>query len=161
VTTGFLNVVQEMIATGERPAGGPSCSLRVRYLTAAIWSIAGLGIGRGATFVASMFTARLLGAEAFGGFAIVQSTVSIAATLAGAGLGVTASRHVAEFRVRDPQRAGRILGLSAAVAVISGAILALATIASAPFADGSAADCVSASAVYRPQWLSDRRSRRA
>jgi O-antigen/teichoic acid export membrane protein len=83
-----------------------------------------------------MFTARLLGAQSFGSFAIVQSTVSIAATLAAAGLGITASRHVAQFRERDPHRAGRILGLSSAVALVSGAALALATFVGAPFVAG-------------------------
>jgi O-antigen/teichoic acid export membrane protein len=105
-------------------------------LTAAAWNTVGLGFARGATLVASMFTARLLGAESFGGFAIVQGTVGIAATLAGAGLGVTASRHVAEFRLGDPARVGRILGLASAVSLFSGAMLALATVAGAPFVAG-------------------------
>jgi O-antigen/teichoic acid export membrane protein len=126
-------VVRETAVIGQRPAGAPGRGLRARYLAAVVWSIAGQGAARGATFVASMFTARLLGAESFGVFAIVQSTVGIAATLAGAGLGVTAARHVAEFRISDPERTGRILGLSSAIALISGATLALATVAAAPF----------------------------
>ena len=118
---------------GQCAAALPGRGLRTRYLADVIWSVAGQGAARGATFLASMFTARLLGAESFGVFAIVQSTVGIAATLAGAGLGVTAARHVAEFRTSDPERTGRILGLSSAIALISGTTLALAAAAGAPF----------------------------
>ena len=131
----ILHAIPETAAPG-RPPGAPVHSLRGRYLGAVTWSIAGLGLSRGATFIASMFTAHILGAESFGGFAIVQSTVSIAATLAGAGLGVTASRYLAEFRIADPRRAGRILGLASAIALISGIALALGTLASAPFVAG-------------------------
>ena len=137
MSTSFLSVVRKAIVTSQCPASAPGSSLRFRYLTAAFWSVVGLGVARGATLVASMFTARLLGAESFGGLAIVQSTVGIAATLAGVGLGVTASRHVAEFRVGDPARTGRILGLASAVALISGAALAIAMLVSAPYVAGS------------------------
>jgi len=136
MSTSFLSFVQRAIVTSQYPADTQSRGLGFRYLTAAFWSIMGLGVARGATLVASMFTARLLGAESFGGLAIVQSTVGIAATLAGVGLGVTASRHVAEFRVGDPARTGRILGLSSAVALISGAAMAIAMVVSASFVAG-------------------------
>jgi O-antigen/teichoic acid export membrane protein len=131
-----LNVVRAATTFERRPLGVPSPGLRGRYLGAVTWSIAGLGVSRGATFLASMFTARLLGAESFGGFAIVQSTVSVAAAFAGAGLGVTASRYLAEFRASNPERAGRLLGLASAVALISGAALAFSTFTSAPFIAG-------------------------
>jgi O-antigen/teichoic acid export membrane protein len=54
-------------------------------------------------------------------------------TFAGLGLGITATKYVAEFRTRDPERAGRIIALGCAVAIISGGLLAfgLLTYASA------------------------------
>jgi O-antigen/teichoic acid export membrane protein len=57
---------------------------------------------------------------------MVQSTVGMVGIFAGLGLGVTATKYVAEFRNRDPERAGRIITLSCAVAIVTGGLLALA-----------------------------------
>lgn len=56
-------------------------------------------------------TARQLTIADFGCFGLIQSTLGIFAVFAGAGLGVTATRFVAEYRVSDPSRAGEILGV--------------------------------------------------
>jgi O-antigen/teichoic acid export membrane protein len=60
----------------------------------------------------SVALARIMGREAFGELGIIQSTVGMFGTLAGFGLGVTATKHIAELRESDPLRAGRILVLS-------------------------------------------------
>ena len=52
--------------------------------------------------------------------------------LAGLGLGVTATKYVAELRTRDPARAGRIIALGCAVAIAAGGLLALGLVAYAP-----------------------------
>jgi O-antigen/teichoic acid export membrane protein len=48
--------------------------------------------------------------------------------LAGTAIGLTATKHVAEFRNSDPKRAGRIIALSNVTSVIVGAFLALGLI---------------------------------
>jgi O-antigen/teichoic acid export membrane protein len=65
-------------------------------------------------------------------YGMVQSTVGMLGVFAGLGLGLTATKYVAEFRSRDPERAGRIIALGCAVAVVSGGLLALALLAFAP-----------------------------
>jgi len=83
--------------------------------------------------VSSVVIARLLGREGFGQFGIIQSTVLLFGTFAGFGLGLTATKYVAEYRRKDPVKAGRILGLSALVALGSGAIFATLMAAGAPW----------------------------
>jgi O-antigen/teichoic acid export membrane protein len=75
----------------------------------------------------------MLGANRFGEFAIVQGTVGACSVFAGFGLGVTATRHVAEFRRSDPARAGGVIALSRAVALLSGSVMAAALYFFAPW----------------------------
>jgi O-antigen/teichoic acid export membrane protein len=51
---------------------------------------------------------------------------------AGLGLGLTATKYVAEFRTRDPERAGRIIALGCAVAIVSGGLVTLGLLAYGP-----------------------------
>lgn len=97
-----------------------------------MWSLIGAVISQGSNLAASVITARLLGREQFGEYGMILSTVGMLGTFAGLGLGVTATKYVAELRSHDPERAGRIIALGCAVAIASGGILALALLAYAP-----------------------------
>jgi O-antigen/teichoic acid export membrane protein len=59
----------------------------------------------------------MLGKTGYGELGMIQTTVGMFGVFAGFGLGVTATKHVAEFRRSDPARAGRIIGLSSVFAV--------------------------------------------
>jgi len=107
-------------------------SLRGRFARGAMWSLIGAVISQGSNLAASIITARLLGREQFGQYGMVQSTVGMLGVFAGLGLGVTATKYVAELRTRDPERAGRIIALSSVVALISGGLLAAALVLFAP-----------------------------
>lgn len=107
-------------------------SLRGRFARGTVWSLIGVVISQLSSLAASVITARLLGREHFGEYGIVQSTAGMLGVFAGLGLGVTATKYVAELRDRDPARAGRIIALSSAVAIASGGLLALALLVFAP-----------------------------
>jgi len=47
-----------------------------------------------------------------GELGIIQNTIGMFGTLAGFGMGLTANKHVAEFKRTDPAPAERILGLA-------------------------------------------------
>jgi O-antigen/teichoic acid export membrane protein len=89
------------------------------------WSMAGAIASRGFQLMAAMLVARILGREGFGEFGIIQGTVMMFAVFAGFGMGLTATRHVAQFRHTDPARTGRILALANVVTVLTGATVAL------------------------------------
>jgi O-antigen/teichoic acid export membrane protein len=107
-------------------------SLRGRFARGAVWSLVGAVVSQGSNLAASVVTAKLLGREQFGQFGMIQNTVGMLGVFAGLGLGVTATKYVAECRTRDPERAGRIIALGCSVAIVSGGLLALGLLAYAP-----------------------------
>jgi O-antigen/teichoic acid export membrane protein len=107
-------------------------SLRGRFARGAVWSIIGAVIAQGTNLAASVITARLLGRVQFGKYGMIQSTVGMLGIFAGLGLGLTATKYVAEFRTRDPERAGRIIALGCTVAIVSGGLLTLGLLAYGP-----------------------------
>ncbi len=111
----------------------PENSLRARFARGTFWSLVGTVIAQGLAMIASIVTARLLGKVSFGELGMINSTVGTFGTFAGLGLGLTATKYVAEYRHKDVERAGRILGLSTQVAVISGGVVSLALLALAPW----------------------------
>lgn len=80
---------------------------------------------QGATFVANVVIANLLGQHGFGQYSIIQTTLLVAAGIAQVATGITATKYVAEFRERNKERAGRILGLCMVLTVITGGLAAL------------------------------------
>ncbi len=98
--------------------------LRARLVRAVGWNLVAAVFTQGSTLVLNLILANLWGLRAFGQFAIVQSTVTAFTSGAQAIVATTATRYVAELRTREPQRAGRVLGLCAAVAVGLAAVAA-------------------------------------
>jgi O-antigen/teichoic acid export membrane protein len=93
---------------------------------------------QGGVFAANLVLANVLGRQAFGEYAMLQSTYVTAAAIAQVSTGYTATKYVAEFRQADPGRAGRILGLCSVVSLVSGGVTALAVLLAAPWIAGSA-----------------------
>lgn len=112
---------------------GTSPSLSTRFARGASWSLAGMAAAQGLAVIASIVTARLLGKVTFGEFGMVTGTVGAFGILAGLGLGLTATKYIAEHRLGDPVRAGQILGLMSQVAAISGAIVSLILLGISPW----------------------------
>lgn len=108
-------------------------SLRGRFARGAVWSLIGAVLSQGASLAASVVMARLLGGEHFGEYGMIQSTVGMLGVFAGMGLSVTATKYVAEFRAAAPDRAGRIIALSTAVALGAGSIMVMTLLVLAPW----------------------------
>jgi len=54
---------------------------------------------------------RILGKEAYGSYALVAKTLMLFATFGATGFGALGNRYIAELKVKDPQRVGRIVSL--------------------------------------------------
>ena len=104
-----------------------------RLARGVFWSLAGSLISRGLMLLATILVARLLGKTVYGELGMVQSTVGMFGVLAGFRLGLTANKYVAELRERDPERAGRIVGLSSITAILSGGTMAAGLFLFAPW----------------------------
>lgn len=104
----------------------PQGSLRARFARGAIWSLVGTVGGRFFALLSGVVVARLLGKEGYGELGIVLSTALMFQTFGAFGLGLTATKHVAELRATNPEKASRIMALSQIVAVATGALCAVA-----------------------------------
>ncbi len=113
-----------------------SSDLYWRLLKGTFWSILGIGISRALMMLSWIVVARILGKESYGEFGIIRSTVNTFTAFASFGLGLTANKFVSEFKKRDKEKAGRIIGLSLTFAIITGGIAALAVFFFAPVLAG-------------------------
>ena len=108
-------------------------SMGYRLAHGAFWSMTGAGLSQGMLLLSSIVVARILGKEQFGEFGIINNTVGMFSVFAGFGLGMTATKYVAEFRARDPLRAGRIIALSSLVSMATGALFMAVLLLIAPW----------------------------
>lgn len=107
--------------------------LGYRMASGAFWLTAGAVASRASALAAGALAARLLGRSRFGELAILQGSLNLFSVFAGFGLGLTAAKHVSELRAKDPERAGRVIALSSAVSLVTGAAAAAALAAAAPW----------------------------
>lgn len=106
---------------------------RFSLLASAWWSLASALVSRGGNMLVVIICARSLADARFGELSMILSTVGMFGPLAGLGLGTTTTKYLADYRQKQPEKAGRILGLSLVAAVVSGALMTGLLIAFAPF----------------------------
>jgi O-antigen/teichoic acid export membrane protein len=75
----------------------------------------------------------MLGRDSFGELGIIQNTIGMFGVLAGLGMGLTANKHIAELKLTEPERAGRILGLASSTAWFTSGVMAVVLALSAPW----------------------------
>lgn len=114
----------------DRVAGSPIGS---RLASGVFWALAGTVISRGLMLLASILICRMFGRVLFGELVAIRDTIHMLGLFAGFGLGVTTTRYVAQLRQTDPERAGRIIGLSACVAFVTGSLIGLGLLVYAPW----------------------------
>lgn len=106
--------------------------LAQRIITGSFWALIGAVTLRASRLISSIFVAQFLGKTGFGEFGIIQSTIGLFGAFAGFGMGVTATKYIAEFREKHPRRAGRIMGLTGVFTVFTGGIMSLGLFLFAP-----------------------------
>lgn len=96
-----------------------------KFIKDSFWNFAGSIISKMSMLIASIFTARFLGATVFGEWGVIRSTSIIFTTLLNFGVSVTTMKYLAEFRDTDKQKSSRIFSLNLISAIIFGAIISL------------------------------------
>jgi len=120
----------------------------VRGLAPSIaWTMTGTVFNQGSTLASNIWIANLLGKSLFGEFAIVLATVQATVGMAGVGIGYTTTRYLAEWRHRDPVRAGKLLELFSR---LSWGAAVLAAVLLATFASRIANGALAAPSVGQP-----------
>jgi O-antigen/teichoic acid export membrane protein len=104
-----------------------------RLVHGAFWSVAGAVMARGLGLATWMVVARLVGKEVFGELGILQTTFGFLQNLSLFGLGIMATKYVAQYKASDGERAGRIIGMSVLLAATTGALMGAALWVYAPW----------------------------
>jgi O-antigen/teichoic acid export membrane protein len=107
-----------------------------RFAQGVLWSIAGTGFAHGLNLVSGVFRARWLEIKPFGQFGMVISTVGTLGVFAGTGLGVAVTKYVAEYREKDPARAGRIISLVLWVTFVTASLVSVLSVVFMPCLPG-------------------------
>lgn len=103
-----------------------------QFARGAFWTTTGALLAKILSLAAAVILARLLGAAAYGEYGVVVGAVGTFSAVAGAGMGLTATRYIARIGTENPLRAGRILALSNLIALTGGLLTAVVLAALSP-----------------------------
>ena len=109
-------------AAGTKPEAYPAPGKLGRYVSGFTWTVLGTLAAQAGTYVSMILMARLLGLESFGRLGTVQATLTAVFGVSTLGIGITSTRYIARYRVIDPARAGRIMGLCSASSLCAGGL---------------------------------------
>ncbi len=99
--------------------------IAIRMSSGVFWSLFGAILARGLNLIAFIIVARILGEIKFGQIGIIQSTISMFQIFASFGMGITATKYIAEYRNSDLEKTRKIILLSGYVSLSMGVIFAL------------------------------------
>jgi len=103
-----------------------------RFVGGAIWTVAGTAGSSFITVITTMIVARVLGKQTYGQFVLLQTGISMVGVFAGFGMGAAITRYLAELKLRDPIRLGRILALCKRAVLTFAILIAISLVAAAP-----------------------------
>ena len=104
-----------------------------RMASGAFWSFTGTALAKLIVLVAGIVCAHVLSKQEYGEFGLVRSTISMFVVFGAAGLGVTASKYISQYRSDSPERIPSIYLLTNGFAWVTGSIMAVIVILSAPY----------------------------
>ncbi len=104
-----------------------------RIARGTFWSIIGAGAPQAMNLISSIIVARLLGKVYLGEWGMIINTAGMFSVFSGFALSMAAIKYVAEFRVTNPAKAGRIIALLSLLALGTAALMAVILIAAAPW----------------------------
>jgi O-antigen/teichoic acid export membrane protein len=104
-----------------------------RFAYGAVWNTLATAASRVLMLLAMIYAARVLGRELTGRLGAVQNTMGMFGVFAGCGLGIAATKFVAEFRRTDPARAGRIIAWTQMSAALLGGLFAFGCMVLSPW----------------------------
>ncbi len=100
------------------------------------WNVVGTVLSKVFLMIASIATSRILGVDKNGEYSIINSTVLMFSTLAALGLGTTATRFVSEYKTKNKEKCGRVIGMTYSVGMISGIFMTIVLFFLAPWLSG-------------------------
>lgn len=99
--------------------------LLFRLVRGAIWVVLGTAATRLFSLITNIVIARILGTEDFGAYGFLMTTFETLAVFSGMAFGFSLIKYTAEYRDRDPVKAGRYIAAAKAGTYISASIMSL------------------------------------
>lgn len=100
-------------------------SLGRRLAGGLFWTTFAGILGRLFSLLGGIALARLLGKQSYGEFSMIQGTVGTFAALSGVGIGLTATKHIAEYRNNQKDATAEVIALSNSVSLVSGFLVSV------------------------------------
>lgn len=110
-----------------------SSPIRVRFAKGAYWGIYSWSVPKVVTLLSSFYLARILGKNTFGEYGVINGTVSMVSSFAGLGIGTTVTKYIAELKVYDPIRLGKIVSLSSIINFLSAILYSIIFLVFSPW----------------------------
>ena len=99
--------------------------LLVTYAFNSFWSILGSLVSKGTNFFCIALIAKILGPEIFGEYNVVQTTTGMFGTIAGLGLGMAATKLIAEWKMKDGKIVGEFIGSLYSLSLITSIVVTM------------------------------------
>lgn len=103
-----------------------------RIANGAIWSFTGTSIAKLLVLVSSIFCAHILTKQEYGELGMVRSTINMFVVFGSAGLGLTATKYISEFRDKNKEKIASVYLLTNGFAFITGLVVAIIVLITAP-----------------------------
>lgn len=104
-------------------------------INSGFWILLGSFISNVILLIATVLITKLVSKQVYGEFGIIKSTINMFSVFAGLGLGLTATKYIAQFKNSDKQKTSRIIGLSNTFSlIISFSVLVIFLLFSKPLA---------------------------
>lgn len=110
-----------------------SSNIGNRIATGAFWSFTGTALAKFLVLIAGIICARILTKDQYGEFGIVRSTINMFVVVGSAGLGLTASKFISEYKVKQKERIPSIYILTNGVALATGLLVTILVLIIAPY----------------------------
>lgn len=98
-------------------------SFKNSIISGSLWSIIGVFISKGLLLITWFLIARILGKNLYGEFGMIRSTIQMFSAFTGFGLGLTATKHVAEYIGNNNKKVSNILSMAYGFAIFLGLIV--------------------------------------
>ena len=121
----MIHVRWNQIVSRLRTLRSEKDGLARRFFVAGAWNLLGNGVSQVIALAAQIAVVHLLGKSSFGELAAVYSTLLTLGVFCGMGMGLTATKFIAELRESDPDRTCRIIAFSVRITLAASVLMVL------------------------------------
>lgn len=108
-------------------------TLTKRIASGAFWSILGTASAKAIVLVSGIICANILGKHGYGELGIVRSTINLFIVFGTAGLGITTTKFIAQYKNNNIKKVESVIGITTLFSLIMAAIVTLSVLACAQY----------------------------